>query len=83
LPEKGKLAEEAKLSDRRTKEPVAKNADIAVLEEKIATHVGYPCSIGFNESSGSVKVSFKTNLDNFENLFSSLKQVDTDKVFDK
>ena len=71
-----------KLSDRRTK-VTNKNPDIVSLEERIARHVGFPCSIGFNEGSGNVKVSFSTNLTDFENLLANLKRLDVKKVLDK
>lgn len=60
-----------------------RNPDIASLEERIAEHVGFPCSIGFNESSGNVKVAFKTSLNEFENFLANLKRIDIEKVLDK
>lgn len=71
------------LSHGVTNESNQKSPDIASLEERIAQHVGFPCSIGFNKGSGNVKVSFKTNLDDFENLLANLKRIDVERVLDK
>ena len=75
--------EKKQLSDGRTKETKTKSPDIASLEERLAEHVGFPCFIGFNQGSGNVKVSFKTNLNDFENLLANLKRIDVEKVLDK
>lgn len=79
-----KEKEEQGLSHGGTRELSRKSRDIVSLEEKIAQHVGYPCTIGFNQGSGKVKVSFAaSSLDDFENLLANLKRLDLEKVLDR
>jgi hypothetical protein len=76
--------EKPDLSHGGTKEKSQKNPDITSLEERIAQHVGYPCAVGFNQSSGRVKITFSTtSLEDFENLLANLQRINVDKVLDR
>ena len=81
-PIEGNKPSKNNLSHRGTDEK-RQNSDIALLEERISEHVGFPCSIGFNENNKNVKVAFKTNLDEFENFLENLRRIDVEKVLDK
>jgi hypothetical protein len=70
------------LSDGTTKKDARRSPDIIGLEERLSQTVGYPCSIGWNEGSDKVKLTFKTSLADFESLLDSLQRLDVSKVID-
>lgn len=72
----------ASLSNGSTKK-AGGNADVDRLAERISEFVGFPCAISHNKGNGKVKVTFRTTLDDFENLFESLHRVDVQKVFEQ